>query len=144
MLAMELLLCADLRLSNADFCVPHAILGGQIWPGMSIYRLTREIGYARCAKLFLEAKDLNAARAKEFDIIRGTVESLAGGMRVISEFLASAPLRDFAVRRRLMQDSLSTSFDEALGAHLAACDRALRQSDQELDRATAAARKKVP
>jgi hypothetical protein len=27
-----------------------------------------------------------------------------------------------------MQDSLSTNFDEALGAHLAACDRTLRAS----------------
>jgi isomerase DpgB len=33
-----------------------------------------------------------------------------------------------SVRRRLLQDSLSTSFEDALGVHLAACDRALRNN----------------
>jgi isomerase DpgB len=56
------------------------------------------------------------------------VVDLAKAFDHISHRLAYSPLDDFAVRRRLMQDSISTNFDDALGTHLAACDRALRRA----------------
>jgi isomerase DpgB len=34
-----------------------------------------------------------------------------------------------AIRRRLMLDAATAAFEDALGRHLAACDRALRQTD---------------
>jgi len=36
--------------------------------------------------------------------------------------------RELSIRRRLLLEAASTSFEDALGAHLAACDRALRRA----------------
>jgi isomerase DpgB len=127
-LALELLLVADRRLASGDFSMRYAIPGGDVWPGMALYRLSRQIGHARARKLFLDGTDITAALALELNIVDETVDHLASGVDRIAHLLKHAPVDDFAVRRRLMQDSLSTSFDDALGAHLAACDRALRRS----------------
>jgi isomerase DpgB len=127
-LALELLLVADRRLACADFSVRYAIPGGDVWPGMGLYRLSRQISHARSRKLFLDSTDITAALALELNIVDETVDHLTSGVDRIAHLLKQAPVDDFAVRRRLMQDSLSTSFDDALGAHLAACDRALRRS----------------
>jgi isomerase DpgB len=125
-LAWELFPVSDIRLSGIDFVVRQAVPGGSIWPGMALYRLSRQIGEARARKLYLEGSQISAARALELDIIDQLVVDLAKGLDYIAHLLAYSPLDDFAVRRRLMQDSISTSFDDALGTHLAACDRALR------------------
>ena len=36
--------------------------------------------------------------------------------------------RELAIRRRLLLDATTTSYEDALGAHLAACDRAVRSA----------------
>jgi isomerase DpgB len=36
---------------------------------------------------------------------------------------------DLAIRRQLLAEALSVSYEDALGAHLAACDRELRRLD---------------
>jgi isomerase DpgB len=127
-LALELLLIADRRLASNDFLVPHAISSENIWPGMALYRLSRQIGDARARKLFLDGTDITTTLALELSIIDETVDDLVSWSDRIAHLLTQAPLDDFAIRRRLMQDSLSTSFDDALGVHLAACDRSLRRS----------------
>jgi isomerase DpgB len=35
---------------------------------------------------------------------------------------------ELAIRRQLLLDAPTVSFDDALGVHLAACDRAIRQA----------------
>jgi isomerase DpgB len=132
--ALELLLVADLRLCSGCAAVRHALPGGTIWPSMALYRLSRQIGEARARKLYLHATDVTAEHAMESNIVDGIVDDLAGGLEYIAHLIAHSPLEDFAVRRRLMQDSVSTSFDEALGAHLAACDRALRRASTGVDK----------
>jgi isomerase DpgB len=63
------------------------------------------------------------------DMIDYLANDLDAGLKQLECLLMQAPLDDFAVRRRLIQDSADTSFDEALGAHLAACHRALQRRD---------------
>jgi len=125
-LALELLLVVDRRLSKLDFSVMQEP-GGSIWPSMALYRLSRQIGYARARRIYLDDRGLSAALAIEVNIVDEYVTDLANAMDRVAHLLTNAPLDDFAVRCRLMQDSVSTSFDDALGAHLAACDRALRR-----------------
>jgi isomerase DpgB len=126
--ALELSLVTDRRLASSDFFMQAAIPGGNVWPGMALYRMSRQIGEARARKLFLDGGDFTAALAIEMNIVDEIVNDSVAASDRIAHLLREAPLEDFAVRRRLMQDSLSTSFDDALGAHLAACDRALRRS----------------
>jgi isomerase DpgB len=132
-LALELLLVADVRLISGCGAIRHALAGGNVWPSMALYRLSRQIGEARARKLYLDGTDLTARQAMELNVADGMVNDLAGGLEHIAHLVTNSPLDDFAVRRRLMQDSLSTSFDEALGAHLAACDRALRRTSTSAD-----------
>ena len=42
--------------------------------------------------------------------------------------LSRHPRAELAIRRRLLLEAPSTSYEEALGTHLAACDRTLRGS----------------
>jgi isomerase DpgB len=39
---------------------------------------------------------------------------------------SAAPGAELAIRRQLMLEAMTTTFEDALGTHLAACDRALR------------------
>jgi isomerase DpgB len=122
-LVLELLLVADHRLARSDLRIQLA--APTPWPGMAMYRLAHQIGYARSRKLMLFGTELGAELARNLDIIDEITD------HTDLEAVASANLRkfaasdDLALRRRLLQDSLSSSFDEALGVHLAACDRAL-------------------
>jgi isomerase DpgB len=122
-LALELLLVADRRLARSDLNIQMSAPAS--WPGMGLYRLVHQIGYARSRKLVLFGTEFGAELCRNFDIIDDiTDEDL--------ELIADANLAlwtndDLALRRRLLQDSQSAGFDEALGVHLAACDRTLRR-----------------
>jgi isomerase DpgB len=125
MMALELLLLADCRFASHDLSLKQS--SNCIWPGTALYRLSRQIGESRACKLLLDIDPLTASRAAQLDIVDKTVNDLTEALSQAKHLLTRAPLSDFAVRRRLIQDSGSMSFDEALGAHLAACDRMLRQ-----------------
>ncbi|WP_158793798.1 enoyl-CoA-hydratase DpgB [Granulicella sp. L60] len=127
-LALELLLVADCRLCTDDFVVEKKFSNGSIWPSMATYRLSRQIGETRARKLLMDESNIGAFKAQEMDLIDKVFEASTDMSAHLAHFLERAPLNDFAVRRRLMQDSLSTTYEEALGAHLAACDRALRRA----------------
>jgi isomerase DpgB len=130
-IALELLLVADRRIASSGFLMRSTTHGESLWPGMALYRLTRQIGEARARKAFLDAADISATLALQLDIVDEIVDNFESGLAHIEGLLTNAPLEDFAIRRRLMQDSASTTFDDALGLHLAACDRRLRHSSSE-------------
>jgi isomerase DpgB len=44
------------------------------------------------------------------------------------EVVAAAGGADLAIRRQLVLEAANTAFEDALGVHLAACDRALRRA----------------
>jgi len=126
-LALELLLVADRRLATSTFSMQCSIPGGEVWPSMALHRLVRQIGESQARKMVLDSSDITAQRGLELSIIDQIVDDLQDGNST-ALLLAYAPSHDFPTRRRLILDGASSSFDEALGAHLAACDRALRRS----------------
>lgn len=126
--ALDLLAVADRRLAGGDFFARSPISCGNVWPSMTLYRLARQVGESITRKVALDADGISAKRGIELHIIDEIIDVGTDGADRIARLLRNAPPEDFAIARRLMQDSLSTSFDEALGAHLAACDRTLRRS----------------
>ncbi|HEX5085928.1 MAG TPA: enoyl-CoA-hydratase DpgB [Blastocatellia bacterium] len=126
--ALDLLVVTDRRLAGGDFFAPSPIFRGAVWPSMTLYRLARQIGESSARKIALDADEISAQRGIELRIIDEIIDVGTDGAERTARLLRNAPPEDFAIARRLMQDSLSTSFEEALGAHLAACDRALRRS----------------
>jgi isomerase DpgB len=122
-LALELLLVADQRLANSDFLISRT---KKMWPGMAIYRLSQQIGMIQARRLLLHGHDLNASTCLSLGLID---EILAGPMEDLGKLVEDVSrLEEFGMIRRLIQESHTEAYEEALGAHLAACDRILRKS----------------
>jgi len=126
-LALELLMVADRRLATITFSMQCSIPGNEVWPSMALHRLVRQIGESQARKMLLDGSDISAQRGLELSIIDQIVDDLQDE-NFAALLLSYVPSHDFPTWRRLMLDGASSSFDEALGAHLAACDRALRRS----------------
>lgn len=125
--ALDLVLTTDYRVASpaASFSVPVA--GGGTWPGPALYRLVNQVGVARARPIALFGAELSADRAAEW----GLVDALADDTddRVVKAIgdLATVDGAEVAVRRQLLVEAASSRFEDALGVHLAACDRALRR-----------------
>lgn len=127
-IALELLLVADRRIVTSHFVISDLYFKGSIWPGMSLFRLCRQLGEARTRRLYFEAQQLTSSSAVSLGIADEVVDDYGMALSRLAVFLDIAPISDYAIRRRLMQDSQFVTFEDALGTHLAACDRALRRS----------------
>jgi isomerase DpgB len=125
-LALEVLLSTDCRVARdtARFRLPATAEG--TWPGMSLYRLANQVGVAQVRRLALFGLDLGAVRAVELGVIDQIGEDPVALARAALEVLGGGRGTELAIRRRLLLDATTTSFEDALGSHLAACDRALR------------------
>lgn len=127
--ALEALLTADHRI--ADNGVRLRLAGGEdgAWPSTAVHRLAQQIGTARARRLLLRRPWLDAEEAAGLDLldetVAGTREALERAAEVAEE-LSAVPGREWSIRRRLLFDA-TLSYEEALGAHLAACDRSLRR-----------------
>jgi isomerase DpgB len=126
-IALEILLVSDRRLAGPDFSMRCVGIGADLWPGMGLYRLSRQIGESRTRQFFLHAADVSADRCLDLAIVDEIVSESGNGTPVTAHASRYATFEDLPVWRRLLQESTSTPFNDALGAHLAACDRALRR-----------------
>jgi isomerase DpgB len=122
--ALEVGLACDFRIAG-----PGAQLiwhnDGAVWPGTALFRLVQLIGPAKTIRLTLLAEpvDADAALASGLvDVITDDPEAELDTLRA-----AVARLDDLRVVRQLIAEAALTSYDEALGAHLAACERYLRR-----------------
>ena len=127
-LALEALLTTDYRIANASVRLLVPVKARVTWPGMALHRLVRQAGAAavRQAVLFgspIEARDALAMRLID-ELTDDTPSALAAAARLTGAF----PGVELAIRRQLMLDAPTVSFEDALGVHLAACDRVLRRA----------------
>ncbi|TDC49302.1 enoyl-CoA hydratase/isomerase family protein [Micromonospora sp. KC207] len=122
--ALEILLASDYRIAvpGATVALPGA---GAFWPGMALYRLANQVGAAVARRLALFGSVLTAERAAELMVVDEVSQDPAARA---AQLLADRAVDGsaLAIRRQLLLDATHTSFEEALGVHLAACDRALR------------------
>ncbi|SCL23389.1 (3,5-dihydroxycyclohex-3-enyl)acetyl-CoA dehydratase subunit B [Micromonospora pallida] len=129
--AVEALLTTDLRIATTDARLHLPVAGGGVWPGMGLYRLANQVGYARLRRAVLFADAIPAARALALDLVDEVTDDVATATSDAVAALARSAGPDVAVRRQLMLDATTLPFEEALGRHLAACDRVLRQARTE-------------
>ncbi|GAA2266643.1 hypothetical protein GCM10010232_68780 [Streptomyces amakusaensis] len=126
--ALETLLTTDLRLGTPDVWLrlPSGAGPGSAWPGMALYRLANQVGVARVRRAALFDTPVGAVDALELGLLDEIADDLDTAVAVA---LAVTPGRgaDVAVRRQLLLEATTTTFEEALGRHLAACDRVLRR-----------------
>jgi isomerase DpgB len=128
--ALEILLAADYRIATADLRLSLPFGTGHFWPGMAVHRLAQQIGIARARRLVLFGHPLTGAEGTEIGLFDELVADLAGAADAVANagtLLGGRTGAELAVRRGLLLDAATTPFEEALGAHLAACDRELRR-----------------
>jgi isomerase DpgB len=128
--ALDALLAADYRIMPAGARLVLPVVAGATWPGMALYRLARAAaGAALTRRAVLLGAPIGAAQAQA----TGVIDDVAGNAALalerameVAEAASAVPGTEFAIRRQLMLEAMTTSFEDALGPHLAACDRALR------------------
>jgi isomerase DpgB len=126
--ALEVLLIADYRLAAPDARLRLAGAEDGAWPGMAVHRLANQIGTSRARRLLLLRPWLSAAEAAGdlVDETAGSTRETRERAAALADELSALPGQEWSIRRRLLFDS-GLSYEEALGAHLAACDRSLRR-----------------
>ncbi|MFI0371275.1 enoyl-CoA-hydratase DpgB [Actinomadura sp. 1N219] len=126
--ALDALLATDVRIAAPGTRLLFAPVGGATWPGMALHRLTRDAGAARIRRAVLLGVPIEAADAHAMALVDELSADPEGALAELAAASRGVAGGELAVRRRLLSDAATTPFDEALGAHLAACDRALRRT----------------
>jgi isomerase DpgB len=128
--ALDTLLVADYRIMTAEARLLLPVVAGATWPGMALYRLARQAaGAALARRAVLFAEPIEAAEARAMGVIDDVAGNAALALEKAMEVAGAtgtAPGAEVAIRRQLMLQAMTTTFEDALGSHLAACDRALR------------------
>ena len=125
--ALEALLATDHRLGTSETTIELPTTNGEFWPGMAVHRLAGQLGLVRARRLVLFGAALTAAEAVQAGLLDEIVPDPAAGLAAARELSARVTGSEHALRRRLLLEAATTGYEEALGAHLAACDRTLRR-----------------
>ncbi|MFD2689824.1 enoyl-CoA-hydratase DpgB [Streptomyces phyllanthi] len=132
--ALEALLATDYRIGTASLRLLMARRALVTWPGMALYRIVRQAGSAAARRAVLLGIPITAADAVATGLIDELTVDTQAALTAAMELAEAIPGPELAIRRQLMHDAPAVSFEEALGAHLAACERALRLSSAEAGR----------
>jgi isomerase DpgB len=122
--ALELGLACDFRIADpSSQVIWHNV--GAVWPSTALFRLVQLIGPAQTIRLTLLGEPVHANAA----LVSGLVDVITDnpGAEVETLRTAVAGLDDLRVVRQLIAEAAHCSYDEAVGAHLAACERYLRR-----------------
>ncbi|QUQ69272.1 enoyl-CoA-hydratase DpgB [Kutzneria sp. CA-103260] len=125
--ALDLLLAADVRIVAPGTRLLLSWVGGATWPGMTVYRLTKQAGAAAIRRAVLLGAPIEADRALALNLVDEVSEDPAAALADLAAGASAVAGKEMAIRRQLIFEAGSTTFEDALGAHLAAVDRALRQ-----------------
>lgn len=132
--ALETLLATDYRIATPSVRLRMPALTRATWPGMVLFRLTRQAGGAAVRRAVLFGDPISAAEAVAVGLIDELTTDTPTALAAAAELAGVIPGAELAIRRQLMQDAHTVSFEDALAAHLAACDRALRQASAGVSR----------
>lgn len=124
--ALDAFLTTDVRVAapGTRLLVPRD--GSATWPGMAGYRLAQQAGAGRIRRAVLFGLPISAAEAVRLGIVDELTDDPTAALAAAAELAGGLSGKEVAIRRQLLFDAATTSFEDALGPHLAACDRALR------------------
>lgn len=124
---LDLWLTADFRIGSADLNLLLPVNDGLLWPGMALYRLVQNIGLAHARRLVLWGGELTGQAAAELGLLDELCADPEQAARTATVLAGRISDREHEVRRQLLREAATAEFDDALGAHLSACDRELRR-----------------
>lgn len=128
--AMEALLATDYRIATDDVTFRVPSISGEPWPGMVLHRLVTQTGIARIRRSALFGMSIPPQEALAYGLVDEFVRDASEAVKRTRRLMKERSGSELAIRRRLLLDSATTSFEDALGTHLAACDRSLRRSEK--------------
>lgn len=124
----QMLLACDIRVATAraSFSLPEVRLG--FLPGMATWRLARYVGLGRAKRLVLSGASIDAFEALDMgllDVVQEDAEEAVASALALVDPVHPVTV---ALARRLLLESASTPFEDALGNFLAAQSRAINQA----------------
>lgn len=122
---LQLLLATDVRIIQKDATIQ--INDNGMWPGMAIHRLANQLGTSIGRRLVFFEKKITADEAFKIHLIDFIADDVDNERDKFLSSRATIKSSNIALRRSLLQEATSESFETALGSHLAACDRLLRK-----------------
>lgn len=126
--ALDALLATDYRVAVLPVRLLVPVESGATWPGMALYRLAHQAGAAAIRRAILFGAPIEAGDALALHLIDDLTDDPADALAEAADLAGAFSGAELAIRRQLMLDAPTASFEDALGAHLAACDRALRRA----------------
>ncbi|RSN71750.1 MULTISPECIES: enoyl-CoA-hydratase DpgB [Actinomadura] len=124
--ALDALLATDVRIAAPDARLLAGAAGAATWPGMALFRMAHQAGTAAVRHTVLFGAPVGAAEAVAAGLVDETTTDPDAAVAEAAARFGGFAGPELAIRRQLMFDAATTGFEDALGAHLAACDRALR------------------
>ncbi|MET7937425.1 enoyl-CoA-hydratase DpgB [Streptomyces sp. NPDC005322] len=128
---LDAFLVADIRIATPGTRLLMPFDGEATWPGMSAFRLVRLAGAARVRRSVLFGHPISGPEALAFGIADELTDSPEAAAATTAQLIEEVSGKELAIRRQLLFDAETTTFEDALGSHLAACDRALRRGAEE-------------
>ncbi|MGW1774918.1 enoyl-CoA-hydratase DpgB [Streptomyces sp. NPDC002104] len=125
--ALDLLLAVDFRVGAPGLVVELPVNEGHFWPGMALFRLVQLLGVRRARQLVMWGADIALPRAVELGLVDHAGDDIEEAVRAAAALTGRFADRETALRRQLISEAATAGYDEALGIHLAACDRELRR-----------------
>jgi isomerase DpgB len=127
--ALDALLATDYRIATGSVQLHLPVFGGTVWPGMAIYRLASQaVNNVGIRRAILFGMPIGAQQARELGLVEEVTENVVGALERAGGNASTLVGRELAVRRQLLLDASTVSFEDALGTHLAACDLTLRRT----------------
>lgn len=126
-LALDALLATDYRVAATSVRLLVSVEAGATWPGMALYRLAQQAGAAAIRRAVLFGIPIEAGDALALHLVDELADDAASALAAAAGLAGAFSGAELAIRRRLMLDASTVRFEDALGVHLAACDRALRR-----------------
>lgn len=130
--ALEIMLATDWRIGTKDTVIASS---NGAWPSTCVYRMARQLGVTTSRRLIMRPCSIDATEALHLGLLDETVPD-ANALAAAAEQFADhvyARLSDAHVLRQLVGEAAAAQYDDAIGAHLAACDRTLRRRSGAAD-----------
>lgn len=127
--ALDVLLATDHRIADESVRLVLPVHDAIVWPGMALYRLARQVPHAgavRQAVLFGGA--LGVREAQALYLVHEVTDDVPRALAAAVGRVSAVSGTELAVRRQLALEAPAVAFEDALGVHLAACDRVLRRA----------------
>ncbi|MEU6719651.1 enoyl-CoA-hydratase DpgB [Nonomuraea sp. NPDC046802] len=125
--SLDLLLATDYRIGAPGVRLGLARSDGMLWPGMALHRLVQQIGMATARRMALFGRHLTAREALELGLLDEVTENATAAVAAVARQAGELAGTELAVRRRLLLEAVVRSHEDAIGVHLSAVDRTLRQ-----------------